>query len=429
MEKTLTVAALQLAAHDLGDFDDAWPTIRDRVVDTAKNGASIIVLPEGTIPAYVLGDTEIDMSRVERALQDLRSMAAKFCFLAVCGIVRADATGLFNSAVTIDAEGAVAGYTDKFFLWHFDRRWFQAGQAIAPVRTSAGSLGVLICADGRMPQISLKLADDGAQILVMPTAWVTSGRNPDALENVQADLLARVRARENGVPLVAANKVGVERACVAYCGKSQIVGADGAVLAMASQDRAETIVAQIRLCAPRARRIAVPQVPAARREPGNAAVRIAITPFARDAQTDVAMSLIEATELIAPRNDDALASLDRLVPTVAVDDAVVEDPGGLIALRRGGYRAIVWNARSVDPAWIEPLARARALELRLFLIVIDDRARRAFAVDPDGTIVAGTFDDFRVASFVLDVNRANATVLVPGTDVAAGLERLCALDD
>ena len=57
----------------------------------------------------------------------------------------------------------------------------------------------------------------------MPTAWVTSGRDPGALENVQADLLARVRAYENGVPFVAANKCGVELGIALYCGKSQIV--------------------------------------------------------------------------------------------------------------------------------------------------------------------------------------------------------------
>ena len=50
-----------------------------------------------------------------------------------------------------------------------------------------------------------------------------------------------VRARENGVPLVAANKVGVEARSVAYCGKSQIVAADGSIVALASQDEETTV--------------------------------------------------------------------------------------------------------------------------------------------------------------------------------------------
>jgi predicted amidohydrolase len=426
MTRTLSVAAIQLAAHDTIDFDDVWPEIRDRIADTAKNGASIIVLPEGTIPGYVLGDTDIRLDRVERTLVELRSLAKKLRFLAVCGIVRADGQNLFNSAVTIDVEGTVAGYADKFFLWHFDRRWFHAGGTIASIQTTLGRLGVLICADGRMPQIARKLVDDGAELLIMPTAWVTSGRNPAALENVQADLLARVRARENGVALVAANKAGVERGCVAYCGKSQIVDADGAVIAMASQFEPQVIVADIVVSPAKPRRVATaPKAP--QRTAGSASIRVAITPFVRDARTDVAMELVEAVAVIAPDDDNALSSLDRLVPTIEVRDDRVEDPGGLVELRRSGYRVVVWNARHVDPQWIEPLARARALELRLYLIVIDRREQRSFAVDPDGTIVAGTFGELRVASFELDSARADATLLVPGTDVATGLDRLAVL--
>jgi len=428
MHRTCPGAARQVAAHDEAAFEDVWPSIRDRVVDTAKNGASFIVLPEGTIPAYVLGGADIEIGRVEKALSELRSLARKFHFLAVCGTVRAHGSQLLNSAVTIDTEGAVAGFSDKLFLWHFDRRWFSAGASIAPVRTTAGTFGVLICADGRMPQIARKLVDDGAQMLVMPTAWVTSGRDPAALENVQADLLARIRARENGVPLVAANKSGFERGCVAYCGKSQIVDAHGIVLAMGSQHNPDIVVADVTLASPRPRRIAV-SIELTRRHPGEATVRVAITPFARDARTTLAVELLEAAELVAPDADDALKSLDRRIPTIAVEDDTVEDPGGLVPLRRNGYRVIVWNVGAADREWVEPLARSRALELRLYVIAIDRQQQRAFAVDPDGVVVAGTFGDLRVTSFGLDAARTNATLLAPGTDVEGGLELIASLID
>ena len=84
----------------------------------------------------------------------------------------------------------------------------------------------------------------------MPTAWVTSGRDPHMLENLQADLLGRIRAFENGVPFIAANKCGVERNMVAYCGKSQIVSASGEVVALASQTDEELLSAQLELRTP-----------------------------------------------------------------------------------------------------------------------------------------------------------------------------------
>ena len=118
--------------------------------------------------------------------------------------------------------------------------------------------------------------------------------------------------------------------------------------------------------------------------------------------------------------------LDRDLPAAAVDDKRVLDPAGLVPYRRAGYGLVVWSSRLSEP-WLGRIARARALELRLYVVVFEPAHRRAFAVDPDGTIIAGTFDDFRLASFTYDPRKARETVVAPGTDVAEGLERIAAL--
>ena len=55
-----SVALLQLRAHDRSDFTKRWPDIRARVAAAADAGAELIVLPEGTVPAYVIGDERVD---------------------------------------------------------------------------------------------------------------------------------------------------------------------------------------------------------------------------------------------------------------------------------------------------------------------------------------------------------------------------------
>ena len=88
----------------------------------------------------------------------------------------------------------------------------------------------------------------------------------------------------------------------------------------------------------------------------------------------------------------------------------------------------MWHAEG-DAAWQVPLARTRAAELRAYVVVFAEGAR-AFAVDPDGTVVAGTFDGFLMAAFAYDPARSAATTVAPTTDVLAGLreaERLRAL--
>lgn len=378
-----------------------------RIEAAAAAGARLVVLPEGTLPAYVLGYQPFAPAEIQAALSECARLARREGVVLVVGAARREGERVFNSALVVDSDGSIAGSADKHFLWHFDRQWFAPGERIEPVRTSLGSMGALVCADGRIPTIARALVDAGAQLLVMPTAWVTSGRDPQQFENAQADLLARVRARENGVPFIAANKCGVELNCVAYCGKSQIVAADGAPISIASQNSQETIFGEITLRDPQPQRSRepAPSLEAMPDEP----VRIAVT--ARPPQQDDAQTLriLEAQYLIH-------------ADSPGLGDDVVLDPGGLPGLRMSGATLAVWRT-SYDPAWQVTFARARALELRMYIVVIDSSHDRAYAVDPDGSVMCGTFGEYRVASFTYDPLRTMQTAVAPGTDVLAGLRR------
>ena len=411
MPRRLLAAAVQLAAHSRASFEQAWPHIAHRTQTAAAAGAELVVLPEGTLPSYVLGYEPYAAAETQAALDALREIARTHHAVLVVGAARREGERVFNSALVIDRDGSIAGHADKHFLWHFDRQWFAPAERIAPVNTSIGRIGALVCADGRIPTISRALADQGADVLVMPTAWVTSGRDPANLENAQADLLARVRARENGVPFVAANKCGTELECVAYCGKSQIVAADGTLLAIAPQDAEETIESQIEIGAAKPYRATMsaealpPSVERAR--------RIAITPrAAREGDAQI-LRILEADECIYGTH------------AAAVDDDRFLDPAGLVSSRVAGCTLAVWRTH-FDPHWQVTFARARALELRMYVVVIDTARARAYAVDPDGSIVCGTFDGLEIAGFVYDPQRARQTAVAPGTDVLQGLERAAA---
>jgi predicted amidohydrolase len=407
MSRTVLTAAVQLEAHSRASFAQVWAGVAKRIEAAAAAGARLVVLPEGTLPAYVLGYQPFAPAEIQAALSECARLARRESVVLVVGAARREGERVFNSALVVDSDGSIAGSADKHFLWHFDRQWFAPGERIEPVRTSLGSMGALVCADGRIPTIARALVDAGAQLLVMPTAWVTSGRDPQQFENAQADLLARVRARENGVPFIAANKCGVELNCVAYCGKSQIVAADGAPISIASQNSQETIFGEITLRDPQPQRSRepAPSLEAMPDEP----VRIAVT--ARPPQQDDAQTLriLEAQYLIH-------------ADSPGLRDDVVLDPGGLPGLRMSGATLAVWRT-SYDPAWQVTFARARALELRMYIVVIDSSHDRAYAVDPDGSVMCGTFGEYRVASFTYDPLRTMQTAVAPGTDVLAGLRR------
>lgn len=425
MNRSIRVAALQLRAHDREDFARTADGIF-AAAEEASAGAELVVLPEGTFPAYVLGDARVDDAAIAAAVERLGNLARATRTVFVAGVAHRAGGSLRNAAIVIDRDGTIAGRADKLFLWHFDRRWFEAGDRLEPVRTAAGTLGIMICADGRVPTIARTLVDRGADMLVMPTAWVTSGRNPDALENVQADLLARVRAFENGVPFVAANKCGAELGAVAYCGKSQVVDATGTVVAIASERWAETVKAVVTVGTGTPHRAAPARV-APRAAALETPVRVGISaqPLPQDAAR--LLDLVDDAYAIAPGATDRFAALDKVLPAVRLGDAEMLDPGVLASYRRAGYRIAVWNVGEVRAPWIESIARARALELRVYVVVVDEGSDRAFAVDPDGAIVCGTFDDFRIASFSLDPRRTIETTVAPGTDIVDGLELVASI--
>lgn len=414
--RSIAVGCVQLRAHDGDAFAERWPAIVEMIAGAIRKGAELVVVPEGTVPNYVIGDSQPEIKTLERAATDLCALSKRANATIVIGGARYRKPGeLVNSAWVVTPAG-IAGYADKCFLWHFDRKWFHAADTLEPIDTPVGRLGVFICADGRIPTIGSTLVERGAELLVVPTAWVTSGRDPAALENLQADLFVNVRARENRVPLVAANKVGVEYGSVAYCGKSAIVDADGAFIARGSERDEETLHGRITIGAPRAPHRASIARSAGLPLPGS--LRIAITPEPDgEARTtlDRFARLADATFVLGPE-----MGVEEYGEIGIVRGDDLWDPAALVKPRLAGTRIFIWHANT--PAeWTTRLARTRAAELRAYFIVFDAMADRAFAVDPDGVVLCGTFDAFRIAAFTFDRARTDAWNVAPFTSVADGL--------
>ncbi len=448
MSKTqIPVACVQTRAHDRERFGERLPEILALTDRACRAGAKLVVLPEGSVPAYVLGDRPVDDSELADAGNAIAKIAREHNATIVYGGAKRLADRTFNAAIAVGPTGEELGFAAKQFLWHFDRRWFAAGATLDPIETPLGKLGLLVCADARIPTIAATLVDRGARILVMPTAWVTSGRDPAALENVQADLMANVRARENGVPFVVANKCGVERESVAYCGKSAIIDATGAFVARGTE-RDEAIVAgTIATDDALVERTRVLEAHVRERpDPARSRARIAFAFAGRDdaarfaqlaaqADADTFVTFARARDRATDHAGEAGGLIRIALDATSERDVVREvaglryafvgqetlaNPRGLAPARLAGVDLFIC-ALAGDADWNARVVRTRAVELRAFALVFDTERERAFAVDPDGVIVAGTFDDYRLAAFVYDAARAAQTIVAPRTDVLEGL--------
>ncbi|MBV8198111.1 MAG: hypothetical protein JO263_08245, partial [Candidatus Eremiobacteraeota bacterium] len=107
MSRSIRVAAIQLEAHDRADFARRVDAIITNV-RTAAADADLVVLPEGTIPAYVLGSAPLDWSPIDAALEQLREIARSTRTVVVAGAAaRVDGT-VRNSAIVVESDGSVA---------------------------------------------------------------------------------------------------------------------------------------------------------------------------------------------------------------------------------------------------------------------------------------------------------------------------------
>ncbi|HXW76460.1 MAG TPA: carbon-nitrogen hydrolase family protein, partial [Candidatus Eremiobacteraceae bacterium] len=154
---TLRVACVQLRARPLPESAAALDDVVRGIRMAAARGAHIAVFPECSYPGYVLlrKDPYRSHDQPEAALRAVRRVAAREGVAVALGIARYDGGGrLRNEAVFIDRRGAEVARYAKFFLWNFDGAWFERGRTVEPFETEFGRLGMMICADGRMPEIA-----------------------------------------------------------------------------------------------------------------------------------------------------------------------------------------------------------------------------------------------------------------------------------
>jgi predicted amidohydrolase len=239
MARTARISLVQLPAYSIEDAEVSLAYTLRRIDDAAREKPDLIALPEVTYPAYFLGRRDLrglGIPSPAEALAHIAEKAREHGVYIAAGIVLEAGGGYQNGAALIGRDGSLTGTYAKSFLWHFDSKWFTPGDAFPAFETDFGRIGMLVCADGRMPEIARSLTLNGAQIILDLTAWVSSARQPRDLTSTQVEYLLRCRAAENGVWVVAADKHGVEAESIVYCGRSCVIDPLGDVVATLGPD-------------------------------------------------------------------------------------------------------------------------------------------------------------------------------------------------
>jgi deaminated glutathione amidase len=203
---------------------------RRRLRELVPDDTDLVVLPEAF--ARDFGDAGSDVSAFAESLPgpfaDEVELAAKEHGTTVVAGMFETSTDPARPTNTLVVRGDTAAAYRKIHL--YDSFGYRESDALTPgpltpVTVDVGGfrVGLMTCYDLRFPELARALVDEGAEVLVVPAAWVAGPRKVDHWRT-----LARARAIENTVYVVAAAQPGPR-----YSGHSLVVDPLGDVLAEA----------------------------------------------------------------------------------------------------------------------------------------------------------------------------------------------------
>jgi N-carbamoylputrescine amidase len=244
------------------------------VRDAARAGANIVCLPE-------LFRAQYFCQREEHALFDtaesipgpstdvLSKVAAEEGVVLIASLFERRAPGLYhNTAAILEADGSLAGVYRKMHIpddpLYYEKFYFTPGDlGFRAWPTSQGKIGTLVCWDQWYPEAARITALMGAETLFYPTAigWHPSEKAEFGEAQYSAwQTMQRAHAISNGVFVGAVNRVGHEHgdvdhngvlmkgpegAGLEFWGGSFIADPFGRVIAQASHDKEEILIAEI----------------------------------------------------------------------------------------------------------------------------------------------------------------------------------------
>jgi len=244
-----------------GDTNMSPAEIRNRMNDAhlplieqaGKAGVQVLCLQEVFNQPYFCPSQDVKWYAAVEKIPDgpttqlMRDYAKKYSMVIVVPIYEEHMTGVYyNTAAVIDADGKylgkyrkthipqVAGFYEKFF--------FKPGNSGWPVfETAYCKLGVYICYDRHFPEGWRGLALNGAEYIVNPSATVAG------LSQYLWELEQPASAAANGCYIGAINRVGTEAPwnIGRFYGSSYFVNPRGKIIAKASEDRDELLIADM----------------------------------------------------------------------------------------------------------------------------------------------------------------------------------------
>ncbi|AMV40437.1 carbon-nitrogen hydrolase [Planctomyces sp. SH-PL62] len=233
--------------------------------EAAAKGAQVACLPELFLTQYFCQTEDAATFDLAEPIPGpttdaLAAVAVETRMTIVGSIFERRTAGVYhNTAVVLEADGSVVGKYRKMHIpddpLYYEKYYFTPGDlGFKAFDTKHARVGTLVCWDQWYPEAARLTALQGADVLFYPTAigWHPSEKAEFGEAQASAwETMQRAHAIANGVFVGAVNRLGHEGAPdggIEFWGGSFLADPFGRILARASRDREEVLVAE---CDPR----------------------------------------------------------------------------------------------------------------------------------------------------------------------------------
>ncbi len=230
-------------------------------------GARLLLFQELLPSRYFCQTQEVEVFNLAEPIpgptcQRLGALAAELDAIIVTTLFERRAAGVYhNTAVVLERDGTLAGTYRKMHIpddpGYHEKFYFTPGdQGFRPIETSLGALGVLVCWDQWYPEAARLMTLAGSRLLLYPTAigWHPPDDDDEKARQREAWItVQRGHAVANHLPVLACNRVGHEPdpggsgPGIDFWGSSFACGPQGELLAQASKEAPEVLVADLPL--------------------------------------------------------------------------------------------------------------------------------------------------------------------------------------
>jgi predicted amidohydrolase len=241
------MTAFRAACVQLRSSDDVADNIRETVKlvrEAAAQGASFIATPENTTLMAADGGAKLAHSFDEAhdpALPVFAGLAKELNVWLLIGslAIKVSPTKTANRSFLFAPDGSIAARYSKIHLFdvalaggesYRESSTVEGGDSAVVADTALGTIGLTVCYDVRFPLLYRQLAQKGAFLFTVPSAFtVPTGQ-------AHWHVLLRARAIENGAFVIAPAQGGLHANGRRTYGHSLIVSPWGEVLAEAGTD-------------------------------------------------------------------------------------------------------------------------------------------------------------------------------------------------